>query len=144
MNRYLSTLRLQLTMFVLLAMTTLAAQAVAQSSAEAPSLPAKPVPGEGAAGEWVGALDVGSTKLRLALHVEKKGDGGLGAILDSIDQGAAKIPVDEVTFESGTLRLALKAIGASYQGSLNTDGSALQGTWSQSGQELPLTFHRLP
>jgi D-alanyl-D-alanine-carboxypeptidase/D-alanyl-D-alanine-endopeptidase len=105
-------------------------------------LAAEPAPGEGAAGEWLGALDVGSTKLRLALHVETKGDGSLGAVLDSIDQGA-KIPVDVVVFERGTLRLTFKGIAASYQGALNADGSAVQGTWSQSGQELPLTFHRL-
>ena len=138
MNRYLPKLVLYLLTF-LLATTVLAAQA-AQGSAEAIP-PAKPVPGEGAAGEWLGALDVGSVKLRLALHVEKKGDGGLGAILDSIDQNA-KIPVDTVLFEGRTLRLALEAIGASYEGTLSSDGSSLQGVWSQGGRELPLTFLR--
>jgi uncharacterized protein len=133
MNRFLSKLVLHLPAFVLLAATTLAAQA--------PIPPSKPVPGEGAAGEWFGALEVGSVKLRLALHVETKGDGGLGAVLDSIDQ-KAKIPVDTAVFEGRTLRLAFKAMGASYEGTLNADGSALQGTWSQGGQTLPLTFHR--
>ena len=133
MNRSLPKIVLCLLTFVLLAAATLAAQA--------PAPPAKPMPGEGAAGEWLGALDVGAVKLRLALHVEKKGDGSLGAVLDSIDQ-QAKIPVDTAVFEGRTLRLALKAIGASYEGTLNADGSSLQGTWSQSGQTLPLTFHR--
>ena len=104
-------------------------------------LAADPAAGEGPAGEWSGALDVGSAKLRLALHVEAKGDGGLGAILDSIDQGA-KIPVDETVFERRELRLTFKAIGATYVGTLNADGSALEGVWSQSGQQLPLTLHR--
>ncbi len=113
----------------------------AQGTAEPAIPPAKRVPGEGAAGEWLGALDVGPTKLRLALHVAKKGDGSLSAILDSIDQGA-KIPVDEIVFERGTLRLALQTIGASYETKLNADGSALEGVWSQSGRQLPLTFHR--
>ncbi|HEX4962606.1 MAG TPA: alpha/beta fold hydrolase [Thermoanaerobaculia bacterium] len=143
MNRYLSKLIVHLLTFVLLATTALASRAAAQSPAEAPTLPAKPVPGEGPAGEWLGALAVGPVKLRLALHVEKKGDGGLGAILDSIDQGGAKIPVDTVAFEGGTLRLTLKAIDATYEGKLNADGSALEGTWSQGGQHLPLTLHRL-
>ena len=133
MNRSLSKLVLHLLTFVLLAATTLVAQA--------PVPPAKPVPGEGAAGEWLGALDVGSVKLRLALHVEKKDDGSLGAVLDSIDQ-KAKIPVDTAVFEGRTLRLTLKAIGGSYEGTLNADGSALQGTWSQGGRTLPLTFDR--
>src|SRR5262245_40040712 len=142
MNRYLPQkglpkLVLYLSMLVVLATANL----VAQGSAQAPSQPAKPVPGEGAAGEWLGALDVGAMKLRLGLHVEKKGDGGLGAIVDSIDQGA-KIPVDTVVFEGGALRLEIKAIGASYNGTLNADGSALQGVWAQGGQELPLTFQR--
>lgn len=160
MKRYLSKLVLHLPTFALLATTTLAAQAAepagtlpfslrrtaaeaaAPDSAAAPILPAKPVPGKGAAGEWLGALDVGPMKLRLALHVEKRGEGGLGAILDSLDQGA-KIPVDAVVFERGTLRLTLKAIGASYEGTLNADGSALEGVWSQGGQERPLAFDRL-
>lgn len=107
----------------------------------AASLQAAPIPGEGVTGEWLGALDVGSVKLRLALHVEKKDDGSLGAVLDSIDQ-KAKIPVDTVTFEGRTLRLTLKAIGGAYEGTLNADGSALQGTWSQGGQSLPLTLDR--
>jgi len=128
MNRNFSKLMLRLSIFVLLALIplgTLAAQAAAQ----------------GPAGEWLGALDLGAAKLRLGLHVEKKGDGNLGATLDSIDQGA-KIPVDAAVFEGGMLRLEMKAIGASYKGTLNADGSALQGAWSQGGRELPLTFHR--
>lgn len=119
-----------------------APEAAAQRPAEPRILPAKPVPGQGATGEWLGTLDVGPTKLRLALHVETRANGAFGAILDSIDQGA-KIPVDEVTFEHGTLRLAIKAIGASYEGKLNADGSALDGVWSQGGQQWPLTLQRL-
>jgi len=135
MNRRPSKLLLCLSIFVLLTLTTLGTLA-------AQALPAKPVPGEGAAGEWLGILDVGAAKLRLGLHLEKKEDGSLGAILDSIDQGA-KIPVEAAVFEHRALRLDLKAIGASYDGALNADGSVLEGTWSQSGQKLPLQFHRL-
>ncbi|HEX3527176.1 MAG TPA: alpha/beta hydrolase [Thermoanaerobaculia bacterium] len=137
MNRRPSKLLLCLSIIVLLTLTTLSTLA-----AQAPSLPAKPVPGEGAAGEWLGILDVGAARLRLGLHVEKKEDGSLGAVLDSIDQGA-KIPVDAAVFERRALRLDLKALGASYDGTLNADGSVLEGTWSQSGQKLPLQFHRL-
>jgi pimeloyl-ACP methyl ester carboxylesterase len=122
MNRILSRLALYLSIFVLLATPVLAA------------------PGEGAAGEWLGTLDVGAATLRLGLNIEKK-EGGLGAVLDSIDQGA-KIPVTTIVFESGTLRLAIEAIGASYEGTLNADGSALTGVWSQGKQKLPLTFKR--
>jgi pimeloyl-ACP methyl ester carboxylesterase len=127
MKKYLVKLALHLSI-VLLATTSLSAQVPAQVPAQV-------------AGDWLGALDVGAAKLRLGLHVEKTGDGALTATLDSIDQGA-KIPVDTAVFESGTLRLSLKAIGGSYEGTLNAEGSALEGTWSQGGRKLPLTFHR--
>jgi pimeloyl-ACP methyl ester carboxylesterase len=122
MNRSLTKLVLQLILFATLAF---ASQAAAQ----------------GPAGEWLGALDVGAAKLRLVLHVEKKSDDTLGAMVDSIDQGA-KIPVDTTVFEGGTLRLEMKMIGASYQGKLNAEGNTLEGTWSQGGRELPLTLQR--
>ncbi len=69
-------------------------------------------------------------------------DGGsLTASLNSVEQGAV-IPVDTVTLTEGALRLSIDRIRASFQGSLNEDGSLVEGTWSQGAQSLPLTFHR--
>ena len=103
--------------------------------------PAAPAAGPaGVQGDWLGALDAGPMKLRLALHVED-GEKGLTAKLDSIDQGAL-LPVDTATFAEGTLRFAITEIGATYTGTLKEDGSLLEGTWSQSGRSLPLTFRR--
>ncbi len=98
------------------------------------------VPGTGMVGEWKGALDVGVT-LRLALHVKSAEGGGLTAVFDSLDQGAT-LPVDTITFEGGTLRFAIDQIKGSYEGSMNDDGSAVEGTWSQGGRSIPLTFYR--
>jgi pimeloyl-ACP methyl ester carboxylesterase len=89
----------------------------------------------------MGVLEVGVGKLRLGLHVEAKPDGGLSAVLDSLDQGA-KIPVASALFAGGQLRLELPAIGATFEGKLDAEGSALEGTWSQGAQALPLTFTR--
>jgi uncharacterized protein len=100
-----------------------------------------PVAGEGPVGAWLGALDAGPVKLRLGLQVEEGGDGALTATLDSIDQGS-KIAFDSVVFEERKLRLSAKAIDASFEGTLNADGSSLDGVWSQGGRELPLTFLR--
>ncbi len=116
--------------------------AIPLTAAEAPNLPDQPVPGEGVAGDWLGALKVGAVNLRLGLHVEKKDGGGLSAVLDSIDQGA-KIPVGEISFEDRTLKLSIAAIAAGYEGKLNADGSAIEGEWTQGPQRLPLAFHRL-
>jgi uncharacterized protein len=103
--------------------------------------PEAPVPGEGAAGNWLGTLDVGPVRLRLGLLIEESPGGSLTAGLESIDQ-SSKIPVDTVNFEGRNLRLDLAVIAASYEGKLNADGSAFEGVWTQGGQSLPLTFHR--
>ena len=103
----------------------------------------KVIPGEGAAGEWLGALDLGAVKLRLALHIESLDDDEFKATLDSIDQGAMGLAVDQAEFQERKLKLVIKRIGGYYQGTMNEDGSSIEGTWSQGGVERPLTFHRV-
>lgn len=100
------------------------------------------IPGEGAVGEWKGALDVGVMQLRLALHVTQLDDGALAGTLDSLDQGAMGIPLDTIESGDGVLRFHIKSIGAFYRGEINEDGSAIEGTWTQLGREHPLTFNR--
>lgn len=107
------------------------------------SAPAPPaVPGEGPVGDWMGTLDVGPMELRLALRVEAAEDGTLSAVLHSIDQGA-RIAVDTLVVEERAWRLTAGSIGATFTGTMNADGSAVDGTWSQGGQSLPLRLHRL-
>lgn len=102
--------------------------------------PAAETPARSPEGEWLGTLEVGAARLRLGLHLETK-EGGLLAVVDSLDQGA-KVPVATATFEGGTLHLGLPAIGATYEGKLSAGADELQGTWSQGGRSLPLTFRR--
>ena len=92
-------------------------------------------------GDWHGALKVGGgVELRLALHVTK-GDGGLKATMDSIDQGANGIPVTAITLESSKVTFSVDAVHGTYEGTVNAGGTAIDGTWSQ-GQPLPLAWAR--
>lgn len=100
-----------------------------------------PVAGEGARGKWMATLVAGPSKLRLALHVSTQENGDLKAMLDSLDQGV-KLSVDTISFEGKKLDFQIANIQGSFIGVLNADGSALEGTWAQSGQEFPLTFYR--
>jgi hypothetical protein len=91
-------------------------------------------------GDWHGTLKIGDAELRLALHVTK-GDDGLKATLDSIDQGANGIPVTAITFESSKMTVTVDAVRGKYEGTVNAGGTAIDGTWSQ-GLPLPLTWLR--
>lgn len=92
-------------------------------------------------GDWSGALEVGGARLRLVLHIVSRPQGGFGASLDSLDQGARGLPVDEVSLRDRTVSLRMKALGASYTGTVADDGNTIAGEWIQGGA-FPLSFRR--
>ena len=96
----------------------------------------------GVEGNWMGSLDVGTFKLRLVLKIIKTADGKLTATVDSLDQNAKDLVVDMITFADGTLKFEMKALGASYAGTLSQDGAQLSGKFTQGGV-LPLDFKRV-
>jgi len=93
-------------------------------------------------GLWQGTLKVPNGELRVVFHINKAADGRLSASMDSPDQGATGIPVDECTFTNGKLSLTAKGIGGAYDGTMKND-STIDGIWSQSGASLPLTLKRI-
>lgn len=107
--------------------------------APAPAAPAAAQPG--IAGDWQGALNVGSGQLRLVLHIAAAKDGTLTATLDSVDQSINAIPVNTVTLQDAKLNLTVDTVKGTYQGTVNKDASEIDGTWSQ-GQPLELIFKR--
>jgi hypothetical protein len=94
------------------------------------------------AGNWLGTLSAGGTDLRLVLHIVATKDGCLTATIDSPDQGVNGIPVTSVTLKDAKLSLVVNAANGTYDGTVNKDASAIDGTWTQ-GQPLALTFKRV-
>ncbi|MBE0659109.1 MAG: alpha/beta fold hydrolase [Bryobacteraceae bacterium] len=94
------------------------------------------------AGSWEGVLELPSAKLRIRLHVEKTAAGALAAKMDSVDQGAMGIPVDQVSFADGVVRWSISRLGASYEGKLNEAGDLIEGTMTQ-GVALKLNLKRM-
>jgi CubicO group peptidase (beta-lactamase class C family) len=86
-------------------------------------------------GEWFGALDLGSQRLRLRLVVSE----GPSATIYSIDQGNSPIPVETTTIQGDAISLSLPVIGASFAGRLS--GGRIDGQFTQRGT-LPLVFTR--
>lgn len=93
-------------------------------------------------GEWTGAISAGGQTLRLILNVDVGVNGSLRATLTSVDQANTVIPVDTIAIEEGTVTFSINAIDGSYEGTMNADGSAIDGTWSQLGQSFPLALER--
>ena len=97
---------------------------------------------KGVEGLWQGTLKVPNGELRVVFHINKAADGKLSATLDSPDQGATGIAVEECAFSKGKLTLGAKAIGGGFEGTMKND-STIDGKWSQSGMSLPLVLKRI-
>lgn len=93
-------------------------------------------------GNWEGTLDVGQA-LRLVLKISNDASGAK-AVLISIDQGNAEIPVSGIDRKDSKLTLSLSAVGARYEAEMNKDATELSGTWTQGGNDLPLKFKKAP
>lgn len=92
----------------------------------------------GIVGDWDGTLLAGVLKLRLVLHIDAAGSG----TIVSVDQGNVVLPLSRVGLAGDTVSFVLDKPSASFQGKLAADGSTINGTWSQAGGNLPLTFAR--
>ncbi len=86
-------------------------------------------------GEWHGALDLGSQRLRLRLVLAE----GPRATLFSIDQGNAQIPAVSTSIDGDALVIDLANIGARYEGRFVS--GRIVGTFTQRAA-MPLTFTR--
>ena len=93
-------------------------------------------------GDWLGTIQLASVELRMQLHVVRQSNGAYSATLDDIDHGQNGIAVSSISFTDAKLSFVASAISASYEGRVNAEGTAIEGTWAQ-GISLPLTFRRL-
>ena len=88
-------------------------------------------------GTWQGTLQAGR-ELRTVIKISKADGGGLKGVLYSIDQGGQGIPINPITLQGSTVKMAMPGIGGSYEGKLDADGVFLTGTWTQGDKPLHL------
>jgi hypothetical protein len=93
-------------------------------------------------GVWEGVLDANGKQLHVRFNFTKNADGSITATFDSVDQGANGLPVASIARTGDTVKLEMKAVGISYEGTLNKDASAMTGTLTQAGVPVPLNMQR--
>src|SRR5262245_62913583 len=92
-------------------------------------------------GSWTGTLEAGPQTLRLVVTVTKSDAGVYAGKLESVDQGAT-IAIDTITVKGDAVRWEIKSPAIVFEGVLNTERTELTGTFTQGGQQLPLTLKR--
>jgi pimeloyl-ACP methyl ester carboxylesterase len=94
----------------------------------------------GIEGAWQGTLDTPGGKLRVVFHLSPAPDAKLKATLDSPDQGAFGLPVDEASFDGKILKAEMKRLAATYEGTLSADGKEIAGKFTQGGFGMALNL----
>lgn len=92
-------------------------------------------------GDWNGILSVQGVELRIVFHISET-NGQYTSTMDSPDQGASGIPMEETSFTDGTLSIKASALRMEYTARPNQDGSSLEGTFKQNGLNIPLNLSR--
>jgi hypothetical protein len=90
-------------------------------------------------GAWEGTLE--GPGLRLVLKISNGADGA-EATLVSLDQGGIEIPASSIEQKDTNLTIAMKMVGAQYAAEINTEGSELNGTLTQNGNDLTLKLKK--
>lgn len=99
------------------------------------------VPARNVEGNWLGTLEVGGIKLRIALKIQKS-ENGYAAKFDSLDQGATDLPIDSIVLDGNKLTFSAAKFGINYEGTLNEAGDEITGAFKQGATAAPLVFKR--
>jgi hypothetical protein len=81
-----------------------------------------------AVGDWTG-LPAG--QLHIIVHITGSTDGLYSGSLESPDQGAFVLPMDNIEVTPGHLAFSIPKIGGSYDGKWNAGTESWVGTWHQ-------------
>ena len=93
-------------------------------------------------GHWAGTLKAGDAAIHIVLHISKSPDGQLHAKLDSLDQAVYGIEATNLKSLDSAISFEIPNAGATFEGKLTASHQSLEGTWSQGGLAIPITFHR--
>ena len=93
------------------------------------------------AGTWNGTLDVNGVQRSLILTMTNQPDGTAIGHFVNVEE-ALEIPITSIAQKAATVTLDVKAVGGSYSGTLNPEGTELVGTLTQGSATLPLTLRR--
>jgi hypothetical protein len=93
-------------------------------------------------GVWEGVLDANGTTLHVRFNFTKNADGSITGTFDSIDQGANGLPMSTISRAGDVVKIDLKMIGGSYEGTLDKENATMTGKLTQGGVSIPLTMQR--
>jgi pimeloyl-ACP methyl ester carboxylesterase len=90
-------------------------------------------------GAWNGTLKAGGQELRIVFNITES-DGIYEATMDSPDQGVRGIPMTDITFADGRLKIEAKDLYMMYNGTLK--GDVVEGKFTQMAMGYRMDLQR--
>ncbi|MEN8230794.1 MAG: hypothetical protein ABFS38_21740 [Bacteroidota bacterium] len=94
-------------------------------------------------GIWLGTLKVQSMELRLAFTFTGSDEGNLEAVMTSIDQGRAEVPMDKAILKGDTLLVSHVAAGIKIRGVIDPAKKSWETEFTQGPVIAPLLFNKV-
>ena len=89
-------------------------------------------------GDWTGSIQ---GVLEVIVHIVTY-DDGMSATMDVPAQGGKGLPMTSVARTGSNVKFEMKALAASFGGTLDGELSIIDGTWSQAGNSASLVLKR--
>jgi hypothetical protein len=90
-------------------------------------------------GAWAGIFEAGQQKWPMMYKISKE-NGSYHAVEVNIYQGAREMPVSRLVYNYPSVRIEQKAIGFTYEATLNPKTMEMSGTWKQGKGSGPFTM----
>ena len=106
-------------------------------------IPVSPAVSKELEGDWEGSLQgPNGVLLPLVFHFKNQPDKTVAATMDSPGRNAMAMPLNNVKQTGQKVEIGLKIAGASFQGSLNKEGTELALQMIHDGGSSPLTLRK--
>jgi len=98
----------------------------------------------GVLGNWEGKVITKDGPLQLAIHIwPYPDDKHLVGAADVLNKDVKDLFIDPIALNGADLHFEIHNGASTYDGKLNTQGTAIEGTWKQSGASMPLVLKRM-
>lgn len=105
-------------------------------------IPASPAVSKELEGDWEGTLIVPGASFPMIFHFKNQPDRTVSATMDSPARNAMAIPLNDVKQSGRNVEFGMKVANASFQGTLNQEGTELAGKFIHDGAGTAMTLKR--
>lgn len=91
---------------------------------------------------WFGVMKTRTRQFRFVLQLNLKKQPSQGQLI-SLDEGGQSFSLSNVKRSGDKFTFLLPLTNASFASTLNEEGTTANGTWTQRGHDIPLSFSRV-